>query len=612
MAGGELLMSSSSGAPPGGLSNNVIVTANSTLQFNGTSTYGLNLFGALDGSPSAMLTIQSPLNNSATVDRVRLYGSFTNNSIININSAGNEVQIAPYNATGSQVYNGNITGTGGQLVPRGNGSVILNGVNTFNDSGTQNNGNGPTHYSTILSGSTLGVGADSSSDFNASALTGSSPVGLGNVGIDTTLGDVTLYANGGAHTIANELIYTSATNTVTLVIGGNNNFTWSGPIQLNGADSTGNTNRTIEVENTALTIFSGVIDDAGLNCGVNITGTNSSALYLDGSNTYTGPTTLNHGLLAGSGAILGPVLVTNGATIGGGDAGAIGTLTLSNNLVIANGGNVFIRVNNGSAQSNDVIAVVNSGTITASGTGTVTVTNIGVANLVVGDRFQIFNQAASGGASLTVTGSVGVVWNNNLALDGSISVQSIGPSASTNDLLNSLVLNPAGNLTPAFTTNRFGYSSTNYLPNNPVTVTVVNADLTATNVLYFNSVSQGILPSGTPSAALSLSEGVNNLIQVTVTAQNGAAVNTYTVNASLLPSQTQPVLTRSVNGKTLSLSWPFDHLGYRLLVQTNNLQKGVSTNLSDWSTVAGSTSVTSTNLTIVPSNFDEYYRLVYP
>ncbi len=114
MAGGELLVNASSGAPPGGMSNNVIVAANSTLQFNGTSTYALNLMGTLSGSGGATLTIQTPLDNSATADRVRLYGSFTNDSSISINSAGNEVEISPYNATGSQVYNGNITGSGGR------------------------------------------------------------------------------------------------------------------------------------------------------------------------------------------------------------------------------------------------------------------------------------------------------------------------------------------------------------------------------------------------------------------------------------------------------------------------------------------------------------------
>jgi hypothetical protein len=48
------------------------------------------------------------------------------------------------------------------------------------------------------------------------------------------------------------------------------------------------------------------------------------------------------------------------------------------------------------------------------------VTNLGPA-LVVGDRFKLFNKPLTNGAALTVTGA-GVVWANNLQVDGSISV----------------------------------------------------------------------------------------------------------------------------------------------------------------------------------------------
>jgi hypothetical protein len=60
------------------------------------------------------------------------------------------------------------------------------------------------------------------------------------------------------------------------------------------------------------------------------------------------------------------------------------------------------------------------------------------------------------------------------------------------------------------------------------------------------------------------------------------------------------------------LSWPADHLGYRLLVQTNNLNKGVSANISDWGTVAGSTTNTSMSIQIIKATNNAYYRLVNP
>jgi len=72
-------------------------------------------------------------------------------------------------------------------------------------------------------------------------------------------------------------------------------------------------------------------------------------------------------------------------------------------------------------------------------------------------------------------------------------------------------------------------------------------------------------------------------------------------------------LTNSVSGNSLVLNWAADHLGYRLLVQTNNLNKGVSGNTNDWATVANSTSITATNIAIIKAGVtNEYYKLVYP
>ena len=86
------------------------------------------------------------------------------------------------------------------------------------------------------------------------------------------------------------------------------------------------------------------------------------------------------------------------------------------------------------------------------------------------------------------------------------------------------------------------------------------------------------------------------------------------MNELLEPSQTVPHLTNSVSGGTnLVFSWPADHLGYRLLVQTNNLNKGVSGNINDWGAVSGSQSVIATNITIIKAGVTNmYYKLAYP
>jgi guanyl-specific ribonuclease Sa len=175
---------------------------------------------------------------------------------------------------------------------------------------------------------------------------------------------------------------------------------------------------------------------------------------------------------------------------------------------------------------------------------------------------------------------------------------------STNDSLASLTLNPVLSFSPTFAANGVSYAATEAYGSSP-TVTVMNADLTATNQLIYNGTTN-VLGSGVASAPLVLTLGATNSVQVQVTAQDGVTVQTYTVNVTELPSQTKPVLTSSLNNGMLTLTWPADHLGYRLLMQTNNLNLGVSVNPNDWATVPGSMATNATSLSIPITNFNEY------
>ncbi|HEY1790192.1 MAG TPA: autotransporter-associated beta strand repeat-containing protein, partial [Verrucomicrobiae bacterium] len=75
------------------------------------------------------------------------------------------------------------------------------------------------------------------------------------------------------------------------------------------------------------------------------------------------------------------------------------------------------------------------------------------------------------------------------------------------------------------------------------------------------------------------------------------------------PPSSPTSITAHVNGNVLSLSWPANYLGWILQAQTNSLSVGISTN---WVDVAGSGSVTSTNMPINPSNPTVFFRLRYP
>jgi autotransporter-associated beta strand protein len=406
LAGGTLEFPVVGGSATG-LSNNINVTANSTLQYDVIHTYGCVVFGGISGNPGNTLNIN--LNNAtAGTSRFRLYGGFTNNANISLSTAGATNEIAPYG--GTQVYNGVISGNG-HFITRG-ATVILNSTNTLSD-GT---------YSVIMSGGTLGLGMDST--FSTPPAIQSSPVGTNDLVITTADGN-TLTAAGGPHVLGNGIHYYSAVSTNSYAqfnLGGTNKLTLAGNFQLSVSSPGIGTNCLVNVANTAATVISGQITDGGAGSGFIKSG--NGALYLDNANnTYTGPTTNTAGLLAGSGSIAGPVVVNTNTSIGGGNDLSIGTLTINNNLTL--NGNVFIRLdkNLSPSQSNDMVSV--SGVLTNSGAGTVTVTNlVGAPALVVGDSFKIFSGAVSNGAVLTVTGG-GMNWTNKLAIDGSIQALSV-------------------------------------------------------------------------------------------------------------------------------------------------------------------------------------------
>ena len=66
-------------------------------------------------------------------------------------------------------------------------------------------------------------------------------------------------------------------------------------------------------------------------------------------------------------------------------------------------------------------------------------------------------------------------------------------------------------------------------------------------------------------------------------------------------------LTNSVSGSTLSLAWPAGK-NWILQWQTNALTTGLGTN---WNDVADSTSISSTNITLDPTQPTAFYRLIY-
>jgi hypothetical protein len=94
-----------------------------------------------------------------------------------------------------------------------------------------------------------------------------------------------------------------------------------------------------------------------------------------------------------------------------------------------------------------------------------------------------------------------------------------------------------------------------------------------------------------------------------------SAVNSFGESPNSLEASAQTVSTNSpqlnvVSGAgEIQLSWPEDHLGWRLETQTNSINAGLG---NSWTTVPGST---GTNQVLVPidvANGSVFFRLVYP
>jgi autotransporter-associated beta strand protein len=139
--------------------------------------------------------------------------------------------------------------------------------------------------------------------------------------------------------------------------------------------------------------------------GGGLTKLGSGNVYLDLPNTYTGSTVISNGMLAGIGAVSGPVLVKSGGSIGAGDASAIGTLTLNSTTLTIQGKAAMRISKTGGTPTNDVI----TGISTANYGGLLVISNAtsDATTLVNGDTFALFSAAASSGNFAGIVGSPG-------------------------------------------------------------------------------------------------------------------------------------------------------------------------------------------------------------
>jgi len=149
---------------------------------------------------------------------------------------------------------------------------------------------------------------------------------------------------------------------------------------------------------------------------------NGGILQVDGSLAAGNPVFVQSGgTLAGTGTIGEVTTVSAGGTVSPGDAnGALGGLTLGSDLNLNAGAAVLLVLNKtNSPATNDTLVV--SGNLNVTN-GILTITNSG-PSLVAGDSFSLLSQPASGFTTVTLpTLAPGLVWANNIGVNGSIQV----------------------------------------------------------------------------------------------------------------------------------------------------------------------------------------------
>ncbi|MFC5453241.1 autotransporter-associated beta strand repeat-containing protein [Prosthecobacter fluviatilis] len=413
------------------------------LDASGTGAVNFTNTGSLGLSGSGGRTLTLTGTNSDSNTLAAVIGNNGGATILTKSGTGTWVLTGMNTYTGAtnissgvlQVGNGGTSGALGTGVVSNSGSLIINrsnaitiantlsGLGTFTQAGTGTTTfTGTKNYSgaTFVNAGTLQAGADNAFS-TASAITVASGATLG--------------VNGFTNT----------------VIG----LTGAGTVQ-NGAA----TAATLTVAGTSTGSFSGIIQDGG-SAALAITKAGTGTLSLLGSNTYTGMTTLDDG-----------VLVTNKLADGGVASGIGASSAAATNLLLEGG---TLRYTGAAASTDRLFSLaIIGGTLEGAGTGLLSFTNTGSMGFngqsgartltlaggnaslaaLIGDNGGATALTKSGGGQWTLSGANtytgvtrilgGQLVVSSLADGGSASNIGASTNAATNLLLNNGVLQYTG------------------------------------------------------------------------------------------------------------------------------------------------------------------------
>ncbi len=417
--------------------------------FQGSDNFGLNgdmtLNGTLRQSGSgeirlvAASTARTHSVNGLTVDSTRTVNLNNGTAAMVLNNSGNLLNQGTLSKGGAGTTTINFTGSGTSTATWGtvtatnfstniNANKTVDFLDTFDASsgrtltvasnGTLRFGNGGaagavsgnfTNDGSVVFNRTTDLNYSNSMSGNGSltknlnanfTLSGSNSYSGGttiNAGT-LTLGHVTdTLANGGAVTVSGG----------TLAIGNNSDTVGAVTLSSGSITGTGGT-----LTGSSYTVESGTVSAILGGNGVALTKNTNGSVALNGSNSYTGGTTVNAGTLTlGHGtntlADSGAVTVSGGTLAIGSNSDSVGAVSLTSGSITGTGGTLTgssYAVESGSISANlggagVVLTKSNSGTVTLSGANSYTgATNISAGTLTV-------NGSLSDSTSVSVTGT---------------------------------------------------------------------------------------------------------------------------------------------------------------------------------------------------------------
>ena len=437
-----------------GASTNTISLGGGTVLLGGSATYG----DAGTGSVSLATAGTGILNITGgtvttSVDLNRSAGTGT--ATLNLNggsldmagrSIGTSTETVTLVAAAGTLSNLNELNGGGNLTKTTAGILVLDGTNTYTgdtvvSEGTLQLGSGLATGSMNV-GSAISIAADATfavnqsdtvtqgTDFSGAAITGAG--GFTQAGSGTTVLNVANTYTGRTTVTGGRLSISDEAN-----LGDNPAAFAADQLTLDGGILLTTATMAIDDSNRGITIGAGggsfeVSDATTLTIANVITG--SGALTKDGTgsliftaaNTHAGTTTVNAGVLGGTGSVGGDLTVASGGTLAPGVAGA-GQFTVDGSLALESGGSLALEL--GGATANDAAVIRDyfdtngslagltiqagyeaentglhdfisiGGAAVPDFSGTVKLTTIAAYNPVYGDIFDLLDWAAVGSAT---------------------------------------------------------------------------------------------------------------------------------------------------------------------------------------------------------------------